>query len=140
MMQLRNESVEIQHLIFEAFSVLKKKADSIFRKHGLTGAQVGVLTCLSEQEGKPMNKISQELWCDVSNVTGVIDRLEKQGLVWRTPYPNDRRVNLIGITPKGKAALAETLPEHEKVLIERIKKLSSDERKTLVKLLSKIIN
>lgn len=140
MKQLRNESVEIQHLIFEAFSVLKKKADHIFRKHGLTGAQVGVLTCLSHQKGKPMNKISEALWCDVSNITGVVDRLEKQGLVWRTPHPNDRRVNLVGITPKGKEALAETLPEHEQVLIERIKILSPEERKTLTELLKKIID
>lgn len=139
MEQLRKESVRIQHLIFEAFSVLKKKADSIFRKHGLTGAQVGVLTRLSELEGKPMNKISEELWCDVSNITGVVDRLEKQGLVWRTSHPDDRRISLVGITPKGKEALAETLPEHEQVLIGRIQKLSPEERKTLVELLKKII-
>lgn len=49
-----------------------------------------------------MNKISEELWCDVSNITGVVDRLEKQGLVWRTPHPDDRRVSLIGIiVPEG---------------------------------------
>ncbi|MFZ5644894.1 MAG: MarR family winged helix-turn-helix transcriptional regulator [Bacillota bacterium] len=140
MSDLRDESVKIQYLIFQAFSVLKKKADTVFRKHGLTGAQVGVLTRLSEIEGKPMNRISEELWCDVSNITGVVDRLDKQGLVWRTAHPEDRRVSLISITPKGKNALAETLPEHEKYLAERINKLSSDERKTLINLLKKIVS
>lgn len=140
MRALRDESVKIQYLIFAAFSVFKKKADIIFRKHGLTGPQVGVLTCLSEQEGKPMNKISEELWCDVSNITGVVDRLEKQGLVWRNSHPNDRRVSLVGITPKGKEALAETLPEHEQALIERIKLLSPEERNILTRLLKKIID
>ena len=137
--QLRDEAVEIQYLIFHVFSILKKRADSIFKKHGLTGAQVGVLTRLSERHGKPMNKLGEELWCDVSNITGVVDRLEKQGLVCRDPHPEDRRINLIRITTKGKEALAETLPEHENALINQVRKLSPDERKTLIKLLNKII-
>ena len=139
MRQLRDESVEIQYLVFKVFSVLKKKADSIFKKHGLTGAQVGVLSRLIEKKGKPMNKISEELWCDVSNITGVVDRLEKQGLVRRATHPDDRRIYLVSITSKGKKALAKTIPRHEKVLIDRIQKLSPEERKTLIKLLNKII-
>lgn len=139
MNQIRDESVKILYLIFQTFSILKKKADGIFRKHGLTGVQVGTLTRLSEQEGKPMGKISEELWCDISNITGVVDRLEKRGLVWRTPGPNDRRVSLIGITPKGKDALTKILPEHEKALADKISKLSAEERAALIKLLKKII-
>lgn len=138
MEQLRDESVEIQYLIFKTFSILKKKADGIFRKHGLTGAQVGTLTRLSEKEGKPMSKISEELWCDVSNITGVVDRLEKQNLVWRAPCRDDRRISLIGITYKGKEALGKILPDHEEALIDRIGKLSPEERKTLISLLKKI--
>lgn len=136
----RDEIIRIQYLIFKVFSVFKKKADRTFRKHGLTGAQVGVLTCLHEQEGKKMNKISEELWCDVSNITGVVDRLEKQGLIDRSNLPEDRRVSLINITPKGKEKLAETLPEHEKYLIDQIGKLTPEERRTLIKLLKKIID
>lgn len=101
---------------------------------------MGVLTRLNEQEGKPMNKIGEELWCDVSNITGVVDRLEKQGLVRRTAHPDDRRISLITITPKGKEVLAGTLPEHEQALIQRLSNLSPEERKTLAELLKKIIN
>jgi DNA-binding MarR family transcriptional regulator len=139
MLPARDDAVAIQYLIFKAFSLLKKKADASFKKRGLTGAQVGVLTRLSEQEGKPMNKLSEELWCDVSNITGMVDRLEKQGLVWRKQHPNDRRINLIGITPRGKAALGEALPEHEELLAARITKLTAAERKTLMKLMQKIV-
>lgn len=139
MKEVRTESIQIQQLIFNLFSVIKKQADSIFRKHGLTGAQVGVLTRLSETAGKPMNKLSQELWCDVSNITGVVERLEKQNLVWRSTHPEDRRINLIGLTSRGRTALKDTLPEHEAALIERISRLSPEERQTLITLLTKLI-
>lgn len=139
MQKLRNQSVQIQQLIFNVFAIIKKQADSIFRKHNLTGAQVGVLSRLSETEGKPMNKISSELWCDVSNITGVVDRLEKQNFVWRTAHPEDRRINLIGLTRQGRTALSETLPEHETALIERINILSAEERQALINILTKLV-
>lgn len=138
MNSFRNEAIELQYLIFRTFSIIKKQADSIYRKHNLTGAQVGVLSLLSEKVGKPMNKLSDELWCDVSNITGVVDRLEKNGLVWRSSNPEDRRVNLICITEMGKKSLSETLPENEQVLIDHFGKLNSDERTTLIKLLRKL--
>ncbi len=134
----KHEAIELQYLIFRTFSKIKKHADSIFRKHNLTGAQVGVLSRLPEEVGKPMNKLGEELWCDVSNITGVVERLEKNGLVWRNTDPGDRRVSLICITEIGKKSLSKTLPEHERVLIGHFGKLTPDERKTLIKLLHKL--
>lgn len=134
------EAIELQFLIFKVFTILKKKTETVFRKHNLTGAQVGVLSRLSEDAGKPMNKLSEELCCDVSNITGVVDRLEKQGLVLRTQSSEDRRVTLIGITEKGKEALSETMPEHEEVLVNRFAKLSANERTMLLQILRKLDN
>lgn len=138
MFSSEHEAIELQYLIFRTFSMIKKNADSIFRKHNLTGAQVGVLSRLPEEVGKPMNKLGEELWCDVSNITGVVERLEKNGLVWRNTNPEDRRVSLICITEMGKKSLSETLPEHERVLLDHFGKLTPDERKTLIKLLHKL--
>lgn len=138
-MTLRDEAVELQRLVFQAFAVLKKGADARFRASGLTGAQVGVLTRLSSPEGKPMSAIGAELWCDVSNVTGLVARLEEQGLVRRTPDPRDQRVKRVRLTDRGRAALGETLPDHEAELVRRARALSRGERRTLVALLTKLI-
>ncbi len=138
-MTLRDEAVEIQRLVFQVFAVLKKGADARFRADGLTGAQVGVLTRLSSPEGKPMSAIGEELWCDVSNVTGLVARLEEQGLVLRGADPSDQRVKLVRITERGRAALAKTLPGHEAALVRHAKALSHDERRTLVLLLRKLV-
>src|SRR2546423_15158611 len=42
----------------------------------------------------PMNELAETLWCDASNGTGIVDRLEPRGLVERRPSPDDRRVKL----------------------------------------------
>jgi DNA-binding MarR family transcriptional regulator len=137
---LRDEAVEIQRLVFQAFAVLKKRADARFRIHGLTGAQAGVLSVLSRSEGKPMGAIGAALWCDVSNVTGLVARLEEQGLVARNFDPSDQRVKRVRITDRGRAALAKALPDHEAALIRRAQALSREERRTLAALLLKFID
>ena len=138
-MTLRDEAVELQRLVFQAFAVLKKGADARFRARGLTGAQVGVLSRLTKPEGKPMSAIGAELWCDVSNVTGLVARLEAQGLVRRTPDAGDQRVKRVHLTERGRAALGEALPDHEAELVRRARALSREERRTLVALLTKLI-
>ena len=138
-MTLRDEAVQLQRLVFQAFAVLKKGADARFRARGLTGAQVGVLSRLTRPEGKPMSAIGAELWCDVSNVTGLVARLEEQGLVWRSSDPSDQRVKRVRLTDRGRAALTKTLPGHEAALVRRAKALSRDERRTLVALLRKLV-
>jgi DNA-binding MarR family transcriptional regulator len=136
---LRDEAVEIQRLVFQAFAVLKKGADARFRWHGLTGAQVGVLTRLSSPEGKPMGAIGAELWCDVSNVTGIVARLADQGLVRRGADPSDHRVKRVHLTDRGRSALAEALPGHEAALVGQTSALSREERRTLIALLRKLV-
>jgi DNA-binding MarR family transcriptional regulator len=135
----RDEAVELQRLVFQAFAALKKSADARFREHGLTGAQVGVLTRLSSPEGKPMGAIGAELWCDVSNVTGLVARLEEQGLVSRSLDPSDQRVKRVRLTDRGHAALGKVLPGHEAALVRQATALSREERRTLASLLRKLI-
>ncbi len=139
-MMVRDEAIEIQRLVFRAFAMLKKGADARFRVHGLTGAQVGVLTRVRGPDGKPMGAIGEELWCDVSNVTGLVARLEAQGLVWREPDPSDQRVKRVGLTGRGRAALERALPDHEAALIHHAQALSREERRTLIALLTKLID
>lgn len=138
-MTLRDEAVEIQRLVFQAFALLKKGADARFRGQGLTGAQVGVLTRLTSPDGKPMGEIGAELWCDVSNVTGLVARLEEQGLVSRAPDASDQRVKRVSLTEAGRAALARTLPGHEAALARHARALSREERGTLIALLRKLV-
>ncbi|MDT0377349.1 MarR family transcriptional regulator [Streptomyces sp. DSM 42041] len=73
--------------------------------HALTGAQARVLALL-DREPTPMRRIAEQLRCEPSNVTGIVDRLEARGLVERRPDPADRRVKLAAPTERGSATAA----------------------------------
>ena len=49
----------------------------------------------------PMSAVAERLFCDASNVTGMVDRLEARGLLERRDSPRDRRVKLIALTDEG---------------------------------------
>jgi len=69
-------------------------------RHDLTAQQVGLLRALDEPVS--MRAFAEELSCDPSNVTGLVDRVERLGLVDRVPNPDDRRIRMLTLTPKGR--------------------------------------
>src|SRR5512132_1741214 len=51
---------------------------------------------------RKMSDLAQSLFCDNSNVTGIVDRLEERGLVRREAAEGDRRVKLLVLTDEGE--------------------------------------
>jgi MarR family transcriptional regulator, organic hydroperoxide resistance regulator len=51
---------------------------------------------------RKMSELAQALFCDNSNVTGIVDRLEERGLVRRESAEGDRRVKLLVLTEEGE--------------------------------------
>ena len=72
-------------------------------------------------------------------MTGLIDTLERDGLVHREPDLTDRRMLSVNLTPKGDAFLKALLPVHFRRITELMSPLNEGERKTLMRLLNKII-
>ncbi|MGO9660832.1 MAG: MarR family winged helix-turn-helix transcriptional regulator [Acidimicrobiales bacterium] len=73
---------------------------SVAARHDLTPQQVGLLRMLAAPVS--MRAFAEELSCDPSNVTGLVDRAERLGLVERVPDPGDRRVRILKLTTKGR--------------------------------------
>lgn len=70
----------------------------------------------------------------------MIDLLEEQGLVTRIPDADDRRVNLIYLTEKGKALEPDAYQSSNKVLAIAMQGFTPEEEETLKKLLAKAID
>lgn len=64
-------------------------------------------------EPKTMSEVSQMLMVSNGNVTGVVDRLSKEGLVERLPLEGDRRAYLIALTAEGKKKFKKMAEAHE---------------------------
>jgi len=73
----------------------------IFRAHGLTPNDAKALWALDVDEGKTMSALADRWFCDASNATWMVDRLEERGLAERRAKPNDRRVKLVVLTDRG---------------------------------------
>jgi DNA-binding MarR family transcriptional regulator len=74
---------------------------------GLTPPQASLLRTMEPEAPATMSALAAALCCHASNITGLVDRLEEQGLVERQPSQADRRVKQIGLTPKGLGARAK---------------------------------
>jgi DNA-binding MarR family transcriptional regulator len=77
-----------------------KKALTVRGIH-VSVTQAGILFLLKQKDGQSMTELSQALAIDNSTITGLVDRLEKNGFVRRDSSSGDRRMFRIYVTPQG---------------------------------------
>lgn len=87
--------------------ILLSAVDGALRPHGLTFARYEALVLLmfSRAGSLPMRVMGERLQLHPTSVTNIVDRLQADGLVRRTPHPTDRRTTLVEITDAGSALL-----------------------------------
>jgi DNA-binding MarR family transcriptional regulator len=105
--------------------------------HELSGAQARLLALVAT-EPRPMSKLALVMHCEPSNITGLVDRLERNGLVERRVDPQDRRVKQIAPTEAGRR-LADEVRADLSFAAEPLAGLARSERVQLRDLLRKMI-
>ena len=89
-------------------------------------------------DGLKMNELSRHLMVTGGNVTGIVDPLEKEGLVERRPEPADRRAYRVRLTRAGRKAFAEMARAHEGWIVELLGGLSRKEQAETYRLLARM--
>jgi len=112
-------------------------------EHGISQGRFMVLMLLLNNLSDCPHPRTPAALADLSRVTratmtGLIDTLERDGLVKREPDRDDRRMMSVTLTVKGRALLEKILPRHFQRMAELMQRLTETERKTLVQLLTKI--
>jgi MarR family transcriptional regulator, organic hydroperoxide resistance regulator len=74
---------------------------------GLSAAETNLVACFAGAPARSVRELVTATGQRPSTLTGVLDRLERRGLIARTPHPNDRRSVLVHLTPTGRAAAHE---------------------------------
>jgi DNA-binding MarR family transcriptional regulator len=103
--------VSLENRIFIALlqsaDALTQEAEQLLKAAGLTGAQYNVLRILrgAEPEGLPCRGISDRMISHDPDMTRLLDRVEKRGLIIRARQTDDRRVVKTRITPQGLSLL-----------------------------------
>src|ERR1700735_3521865 len=82
--------------------------------------------------------LGEKLLRSGGNVTLVVDNLERHGWVRRERQVNDRRMIQIHLTPKGRRLITRVFPEHAKMVLKVMSKLSAAEQEQLRKIARKL--
>lgn len=130
-------SLWIRFLRFNLIS--NKKLQDDLEKLDLTPPQFYVLATIGYAGGLPFGEIGEKMMVTVSNLTGIVDRLEEKGLVARERDAHDRRVIRVRLTEKGSKLYKNTIPLFEKSISQFFSPLDKSQQKELSSLLRKLI-
>lgn len=106
-------AVSVVGRLFRLAPQLTDLLDLGAREYGMGFARGRVLWSLQESGPVVMRALSQRLGISPRTVTGLIDALEADGWVTRTPHPDDRRATIVSITPTAEAALSALRASYE---------------------------
>jgi DNA-binding MarR family transcriptional regulator len=95
----------VEHL-FELTVLLGDAMERGLAERGLTLARAELLWRLRRRGPMTQRELSEDLRCTPRNVTGLVDALERGGLVARRPHPSDRRATLVTLTDAGSEMAA----------------------------------
>ena len=131
-------AAEAWSLIVGLFFSSRPRFSALAHEFDLAPMQLRALKELSPDSEVPMSALASHLFCDASNVTGIVDRLEARGLIERRPSAEDRRVKMLRVTPKG-ARVRELLVERMSEPPPGIAQLSAEDQRALRDLLRKAV-
>ena len=119
----------------------KKTASNVFKGFGLTFAQYNVLRVLNSfDDGEnTITNVGRIMVVTGANMTGLSKRLEKARYLVRKRDPNDERVTLLSITPRGIQVLKDIEKEKENVLESYVGGLTHEEKREVLSYLKKVI-
>ena len=93
--------------------VLRRPLEADVARGGLTGPQQSAMRVLVASDGLSLKDLSRELGLAHSTVSGIVDRLEKRGLVKRQANETDLRLTRIVVTDQVRDYVRDTLPALE---------------------------
>jgi MarR family transcriptional regulator, 2-MHQ and catechol-resistance regulon repressor len=108
------------------------------RDFGLTESQIAVLEAIKHLGPLQQGELCQKILRSGSNVTTVVDNLERDGLVQRTRDEADRRVQVVHLTEKGRELVDRALPVHVDRITRTMAALDADEQRELGRLCRKL--
>jgi DNA-binding MarR family transcriptional regulator len=124
--------------LMRVHQVLTQQADRVLAPIDLTFARYELLVRLYFHKGAlPLNQLGRQLQIHQTSITSLVDRLEKQGLIKRTPHPSDRRSTIAQMTPAGRVLTRNAIKLLNSELFRKLG-LSDREAHLLIGLLMKM--
>ena len=120
---------------------LQKNVGKHFGRYDLSQARFVVLLLLlnrSKDQNWTAISLARELEVSKPTITGLLTKLERDGLVERLNNPDDKRSRICVLTEKGKRTLDQILPDHFSRLSKALSPIPKKDLKTLTMLISSV--
>ncbi len=125
--------------LLKTIDIMRLVYNSLFAQHGISEPKFSVLLLLyNEEDGMPLSEIGEKMFVTRANMTGLIDRMEKEGLVEKKVNPKDRRSIKAYLTEKGRNLFDDVKGGHIDFSHRMTRILSVEEKQILNNLLEKL--
>jgi DNA-binding MarR family transcriptional regulator len=137
-----NPSHEALLNVYYAASLARKRSAEFFQSYGVTDVQFNLMMLLryqgDESGGLSQVELSRMMLVNRANVTALIDRMERAGLVVRASVPGDRRTKSVHLSEEGIGLLLEVEEKYKREVAGIMNALDPGEIRRLVEMLEKI--
>lgn len=129
----------ITYVLVLICNILQARVEGYLKPYKLSAVQFNLLMLAAYQNnGKGISQveISKHLIASASNITKVVEKSVKEGLIKRTVNPASRRENIICITKKGQTLINKVWPGYDKLVRSLTEKIPSKNRLQTEKILN----
>lgn len=99
--EILKSRIPLGYLIHEVARLIKRRFEEEAQTHGITLPQWRTLAVIAQNDGVPQSDIAAAIDADPMTMSGILDRLDKRGLIERYPDPKDSRAKMARITAEG---------------------------------------
>jgi MarR family 2-MHQ and catechol resistance regulon transcriptional repressor len=132
------ETSHVWLVMMKAMRALTRYAATGIEETGLGLSDFGVLEVLLHKGPLPVNTIGPIVNLTPGSISIAVDRLFAKGLVSRVESADDRRVRMVGLTPRGKALIVSAFRKHSGQMNRVFSELSPEELRGLEAALKKV--
>ena len=119
-------------------SVQARLTPQLQKEFGITESQFGVLEALLHLGPMSLGQLCHKILRSGSNLTTIVDNLERDGLVTRVRDEADRRVQIAELTEKGRGLITLAFPAHVSRVTSLMNHLTDEEQRELGRICRKL--
>lgn len=121
----------ITYVLALVYNRLQTRVEQYLAPHELSAVQFNLLMLAAYQNGgKGISQVqaATHLIASASNITKLVEKSVRAGLLTRKTNPNSRRENVVCITPKGQRLIDRVWPGYDKLMRSLTEKIPSKNR------------
>ncbi len=139
-MQENEAALHAFRVFMRASTTINRHEGRVIKQHQLTLSQFAVMEVLYNKGNMRIQDLIEKLQATSGNITVIIRNMIRDGYIFKTCHPSDKRAFLIGLTPLGRETIERVLPEHYANIGQIFSVLTEEEQNQLANMMKKFKN